>query len=94
MMNSAIKEVVPKLKAMEAAVQAKINGYDNWLAQGNTVDKGHLYEAKFRNAYDPRIFQINVMTPEERQTFINSLPPNEAKALLQKRATLKQMGAL
>jgi hypothetical protein len=94
MMNQAIREVVPKLKALEAAVQAKANAYDNWLAQpGNSVDKGNIFENQFRNAYDPRVFQLQMLSPNEQRAFISKLPPNDAAALLTKRQQLRAMGA-
>lgn len=94
MMNQAIREVVPKLKALEAAVQAKANAYDQWLAQpGNSVDKGNLFENQFRRIYDPRIFQLNMMSPNEQRAFVSRLSPDDAKALLAKRQQLRTMGA-
>jgi hypothetical protein len=94
MMNDAIKEVVPKLKAMEAAVQAKANAYDQWLSQpGNSVDKGNLFENQFRKVYDPRIFQLNMMTPDQKRDYIGKLSPEDAGVLLGKRQQLRTMGA-
>jgi hypothetical protein len=94
MMNDAIKKVVPTLKALDAAVQAKINGYDAWLAQGNTVDKGNQYEAMFRNAYDPRVFQVMQMDPQQRAAYVRSMPASEYANFTRKYQALKNLNAL
>lgn len=94
MMNEAMKKVIPTLKALDAAVQAKANGYDAWLAQGNTVDKGNLYESQFRNAYDPRVFQVMQMEPQQRAAFVKSMPAPEYATFTKKYQALKQLQAL
>lgn len=94
MMNAAIKEVIPKLKAMEAAVQGKINGYDAWLAQGNNVANGNQYESLFRNAYEPKVFQVMQMPADQRAAYVRSMPESEYAKFTSKYQALKKLNAL
>jgi hypothetical protein len=76
MMNSAMIDVIPKLKAIELATQAKANAADNWMNKNNNDSSkyGSDFENQWRNAYDQRIYQMQLMKPGERQQFLTSQP--------------------
>ncbi|BEU21567.1 lytic transglycosylase domain-containing protein [Paraburkholderia sp. 22B1P] len=91
MMNKAMVEVIPKLKAQELALQAKTNAGDQWLAQnGNNPAGFNKFESMWRQNYDPRIYQMQQMTPTDRQAFLKQQP--DAAALRAKTATALQNG--
>lgn len=71
MTNKAMLEVIPKLKSMELAVQAKANAADNFLAANNNNPAAlNKFETEWRKSYDPRIYQLSMMTPEQRAAFM------------------------
>jgi hypothetical protein len=91
MMNKAMVDVIPKLKAQELALQAKTNAADQWLAQnGNNPAGFNKFENTWRQNYDPRIYQMQQMTPTDRQAFLKNQP--DAGALRAKTATALQNG--
>lgn len=71
MTNKAMQEVIPKLKSMELALQAKANAADNYLAANNNNPSSlNKFETEWRKSYDPRIYQLQMMTPSQRKVFI------------------------
>jgi hypothetical protein len=79
MLNAAIKEVAPKLKAQELAVQAKANGADEWLAaHNNNPQTLNQFESIWRNNYDPRLFQAQQMPAGARRAFLQAQPDSAA----------------
>ncbi|PXW28261.1 hypothetical protein [Paraburkholderia caballeronis] len=91
MMNKAMVEVIPKLKAQELALQAKANAADQWVAQnGNNPSNLNQFESLWRKNYDPRIYQMQQMTPPERQAFLKTQP--DAANLRTKTAAALQNG--
>ena len=72
MTNKAMLEVIPKLKSMELALQAKANAADNFLAANNNNPAAlNKFETEWRKSYDPRIYQLSMMTPEQRAAFMS-----------------------
>lgn len=91
MLNKAMVEVIPKLKAQELALQAKANAADSWLAQNNNNPANfNQFESYWRQNYDPRIYQMQQMTPDARKDFIGKQP--DAAALRNKVTTALQNG--
>ena len=71
MTNKAMLEVIPKLKSMEVALQAKANAADSWLAANNNNPASlNKFETTWRNNYDPRIYQMSLMSPDQRAAFM------------------------
>jgi len=67
MYNKTILEIAPKLRALEAANQAKANAADAFVAaNNNSTAKLNQFESMWRQNYDPRIYQLAVLTPKER----------------------------
>lgn len=90
MTNKAMLEVIPKLKSMELALQAKAGAADNWLAANNNNPASlNKFETDWRRNYDPRIFQAMMMDPQQRQVFLS-----QQKDAAQLRAKTQALGAL
>jgi len=91
----AIQSVLQYAKAQTMAMEAKGNAQEKWLKQeGNGITKQHDFETAFRQAYDPVIFQIQAANPAERKKIVESLDAQEAASLKDKRAKLRELGAL
>lgn len=91
----AIQAVLQYAKAQTMAMEAKGNAQEKWLKkEGSGITKQHEFETEFRQAYDPVVFQIQAASPEERKKIIDSLDAKEAASLKEKRAKLRELGAL
>lgn len=91
----AIQAVLQYAKAQTMAMEAKGNAQEQWLKkEGNGITKQHEFETAFRQAYDPVIFQIQAAEPAERKKIVESLDAKEAASLKEKRAKLRELGAL
>lgn len=91
----AIQAVLQYAKAQTMAMEAKGNAQEKWLKkEGNGITKQHEFETEFRQAYDPVIFQIQAADPAERKRIVESLDAEEAASLKEKRAKLRDLGAL
>lgn len=91
MLNKAMVEVIPKLKAQELALQAKANGADAWLAKNNNNPANfNQFENFWRQNYDPRIYQMQQMTTNARKDYMSKQP--DAGALRNKVTTALQNG--
>jgi hypothetical protein len=93
MFPKALQAMAQWGKAGELALQAKTNAMQQWKdANGGNVANQDQFERTWRNTFDPRVFQLNVMPPNDQKAFIAKLSPADAKALLEKRAQIRQMG--
>ena len=93
----ALQTIAKWGKASELAVQGKANAQDAYLSQnGNTPTNQIKFESSWRNAFDPKVFQYSLMSPQEKQTFAKQdlKTPQAAKAFIAKQQALKQLGAL
>jgi hypothetical protein len=93
MFPQALQAMAQWGKAGELALQAKINAAQSWKdANNGNVANLDQFERSWRNNFDPRVFQLNVMNPQEQKAYVGNLSPADAKALLAKRAAIRQMG--
>ena len=90
----AIQAVLSYAKAQTLAMEAKGNAQEAWLSGGNKVTKHHEFETEFRKAYDPRIFQFEVMSDSEKEKFAKSLSKEDRKEIAEKTRKLIELGAL
>lgn len=93
----ALQTIAKWGKASELAVQGKANAQDAFLSQnGQTPANQIKFESTWRNAFDPKVFQYSLMSPQEKQTFAQQdlKTPQAAKAFIAKQQSLKQLGAL
>lgn len=93
--SEAIQNVLKYAKAQTLAMEAKGNAQEDWLRQpGNDITKEHDFETDFRKAYDPRVFQIEVMTPEERKKYFSTLSAQEKQDIRSHAQKLTDLGAI
>lgn len=91
----AIQDVLQYAKAQTMAMAAKGDALESWLKQeGNGITKQHEFQAAWRQAYDPLIYQLEAATPEERRKMVEKLSKAQAAELARKRAALRDLGAL
>ena len=93
--NTAIQKVLEYTESQIAAVKAKGDAQEKWLAnKGNGgIVNAHQFETAWRQAYDPVLFQLQTATPEERKKIVQGLSKEEAASLKEKRAKLRDLGA-
>lgn len=93
--KQAVQSVLEYAKSQTLAVEAKGNAQEAWLkSEGNGITKQHEFETAFRKAYDPRVFQYAVMSPEEKKSYISKLSKEDGAALAEKTRALRALGAL
>jgi hypothetical protein len=95
MFPATLKRVVAWLKANEQGALAKANAQEAYLELNGTTPGAQLkFEQVWRNAYDPRVFQLQNMPPQDQAAFVKALSPSDARLILQKRQALRSMGAI
>lgn len=93
--QKAIQEVLSYAEAQTLAMEAKGNAQESWLkTEGNGITKAHEFETKWRQSYDPEVFQLEAADPGERKALIGKLPKPKAAELLKKRQALRELGAI
>lgn len=92
----AIQAVLSYAEAQTLAMQAKGKAQDTWLEkQGEgSITKQHKFEGEWREAYDPKVFQLEAADPEERKTLVSKLTKQQAATLKEKRQKLRELGAI
>jgi hypothetical protein len=92
----AVKHLAQWVKAGELGVQAKANAQDRFLAQnGDTANSQSAFENQWRNSIDRRVFQLQAMPNKaDRDAFYKTLTARDIATIAQKRAMLKQLGAI
>jgi hypothetical protein len=89
----AIRAVLDYAAAQSEAMLAKSKAQERWLkAPGNSIAGTHQeFETKWREAYDPVLFQLKVATPAEKKKIISQLPPEESASLSGKYKALQEL---
>jgi hypothetical protein len=91
----AVQAVLDYAEAQTDAVEAKGNAQEKWLKkEGNGITKAHDFETKWRQAYDPVLFQMKLMSQKEANEFAKKLPKAERESLKKKHDELVDLGAL
>lgn len=91
----AIQAVLDYAEAQTLAMSAKGDAQESWLkSEGNGITKQHDFETKWRQSYDPLIFQLEAATPEDRRKMVEKLSKPQAAELARKRAALRDLGAI
>lgn len=91
----AVQEVLKYAKAQTMAMSAKGDAQEQWLkAEGNGITKAHEFETKWRQAYDPRLFQLESMDTGERRDFAKKLTDKEKLEMADKLQLLRDLGAM
>lgn len=80
-------------KAGELALQAKANAANAYMQQnGNDATQYNQFDNLWRQNFDPRIAQMQLMNPQELQQFTSKLAPSDRSGLLKKYQFVKQQG--
>lgn len=92
--SKAVQDVLQYAKAQTMAMAAKGDAQEKWLQQaGNGITKHHQFETEWRKAYDPRLFQLEAMTPKEQDAYTKKLSAGEKRELAEKLKRLRELGA-
>lgn len=89
---AAVQDVLKYAKAQTLAMQAKGDAQERWLSGGGGITSQHEFETKFRQAYDPKIFQLAVMSPEERKAEMSKMSASERTSVREKSKALIDLG--
>ncbi|MBR8157136.1 hypothetical protein KDX20_22130 [Burkholderia cenocepacia] len=95
MFPQALQHMAQWAKAGELAGTARAN-FLQQFKNNNAGSVANLDQAEqtWRSNFDPKVFQLSAYDPAAQQQLINSLSPQQAKALMTKRAWFKQNGLL
>lgn len=98
MFPQALQAMAQWGKAGEIALQGKANALQTWKdSQGGNVANQDQFEKTWRNNFDPRIFQLKTMSPDQAQAFVANLKktdPNAYATLMLKAKALSNIGGL
>lgn len=91
----AVQEVLKYAKAQTMAMGAKGDAQEAWLKkEGNGITKAHEFETTWRQAYDPRLFQLESLDPTERRAFAKKLTDKDKREMADKLKLLRELGAM
>ncbi len=93
--RDAVQSVLEYAKAQTMAMAAKGDAQEKWLKkEGNKITTQHEFETKWRQAYDPLLFQLDA-APEAKQEKIKKGLSAEQKATLrEKLKAMRELGAI
>ena len=98
MFPQALQAMAQWGKAGELALQGKVNAAQSWKdSQGGNVANQDNFERAWRNNFDPQLFQLKTMEPEQAAAYVANLKktnPNGYSALMMKATALKNIGGL
>lgn len=94
MFPQALQTMAAWAKAGELAGSARANFYQQFKNNNGGVSNLDQADQTWRNNFDPKVFQLETYSPQQRTALLNSLTPTQAKQLMQKRAWFKQNGLL
>lgn len=94
MQRTTIQNVTSYLQGLSLARMGKASAYQQWLDNGNSPANEHKFESAWNQAYDPRVYMIAAMSPEQRSGYLGTLPAGTVKALQGKARIAAQNGFL
>lgn len=93
--RDAVQSVLEYAKAQTMAMAAKGDAQEKWLKQeGNKITNQHEFETKWRQAYDPLLFQLQAMPDDKQDKEKKKLSPQQKAELREKLKALRELGAL
>lgn len=91
---AALRDVMKYTDAQYSAAQAKSKAEQQFLSQkGNSILNQHDFETKWRDSYDPRVYQLGNESKETIKAELAKMKPEERATFLKKYAELKDLGA-
>lgn len=92
MFPQALQAMAEWGKAGELALQAKADAAQKWKdSQNGSVVGQDKFESQWRNAFDPKVFQYEVMSPDQKSAFVSGLSNAKVQDLQNKIAALKKL---
>ena len=86
----ALQTITRWVKAGDMAAQTKANAQQAYFNQnGRDMTNMDQFESQWRQHYDPRVFQLDAMAPQDQVSFIKGLKPADASKLMQDRQYMK-----
>ncbi len=93
--KDAIQSVLEYAKAQTMAMSAKGDAQEKWLKQdGNKITGQHEFETKWRQAYDPLLFQLEALPEAKQREKVKGLSAERRAQLKQKLQQLRDLGAM
>lgn len=90
--RDAVQSVLKYAKAQTMAMAAKADAQEGWLKkEGNKITNQHEFETKWRQAYDPVLFQLEAADAAEAAKIAKKLTAEQKATLREKRARLKDL---
>lgn len=79
-LSGAIQKIVPYMIAQESAIKGQLNARSLWKQQNGDSPASLLkFEDKWRNNFDPEVYQFEQMTPDQQAAFKANLSKNPKK---------------
>jgi hypothetical protein len=91
MTKEAIQEAADQLIASQRMLQDKAKVLQDQYLTRDPIAYGKK-EIQFDQNADPRVWQLQSMSPQQQAVYVKSLPPDMAADLLKKRQELKKLG--
>jgi hypothetical protein len=93
--KDAIQSVLEYAKAQTMAMSAKGDAQEQWLKkEGNKITGQHEFETKWRQAYDPLLFQLEALPDAKQREKVKGLSAERRAQLKQKLQQLRDLGAM
>lgn len=73
MSKLGIHGILATLEGNQDAIEAKNKEWRNWRSKGNGVDTMNSFNQKFNEAFDPRVFQLKYVSPEDRKKYVQGI---------------------
>jgi hypothetical protein len=95
MSPAAIHELTPSLIGQRMSDIGKANAYQRWMQEnGNAPLSLGKFEQAWNSAYDPDIYRLQAMSPDQQKAYVDKLTPEQAHAMMQSRQKLRALGAM
>lgn len=91
--RDAVQSVLEYAKAQTMAMAAKGDAQEKWLKE-NKITNHHEFETKWRQAYDPLLFQLKAASPAKQEKMRKALTPEQKARLREKLKLLRELGAM
>ncbi len=93
--RDAVQSVLEYAKAQTKAMSAKGDAQERWLKkEGNKITNQHEFETQWRQAYDPLLFQMEVLPEDKAKKKLAAESPERRAELRKKLQQLRELGAL
>jgi hypothetical protein len=91
--RDAVQSVLEYAKAQTMAMEAKGNAQEHWL-KDNKITNQHEFETKWRQAYDPLLFQLEALPEAKQKKLTEGLSAEQKATLRTKLKSLRELGAM